>query len=210
VVNFMGDGAWGSDDCAPYFDTTSGGEWCNLRTAVDFCQDKVVGEHRCIITIPAGTVQLGLGDLVLDDNGRSLVIRGDTSASTWVENTSGGDSRFLYINFASDHSSTTEVVLEKVTVAYFSTTGGWGGAAYVKYLKRGSFSDVNFYDNRASYGAGMYTNSVDNITFTDCVFDFNTATNNGAGLYVLSEVAGLSATYINMLFDSNSADVEGG
>jgi predicted outer membrane repeat protein len=169
----------------------------------------VVGDHRCIIKIPAGTVELNASSIQLNDNGRSLVIRGDSSATSVVTNTAGGDLRFLYILFASDLSSTTEFVLEHLTITGFSATAGWGGAIYCKYLNKGAFNDLVLVNNNARYGGAMYTNRVDNIAFSSLTFSGNSATEKGGGMYVLSSVD-MSATYADMFFDGNSATDDGG
>jgi predicted outer membrane repeat protein len=210
MVNYLKEHTLTSTDyCGPNFDASTKGARCSLRTAVNFCQNNVVGDHRCIIKIPAGTVELNASSIQLNDNGRSLVIRGDSSATSVVTNTAGGDLRFLYILFASDLSSTTEFVLEHLTITGFSATAGWGGAIYCKYLNKGAFNDLVLVNNNARYGGAMYTNRVDNIAFSSLTFSGNSATEKGGGMYVLSSVD-MSATYADMFFDGNSATDDGG
>lgn len=220
TVNYM----WDDDDaalssyepCTPTFDVASGGAWCSLRAAVAFCQSHVVGrgEQRCIVQIPAdSTVELdaALGEIALDDNGRSLVIRGNSSSSSVVRNTpEGGDSRFLSLQFAANHSSSTEFVLEHVAVTGFNASWGAGGAVHCAYLKKGAFTDVYFHNNHAEKsGGGLYSLGVENVEYTDLVFEGNSAFEEGGGISVLSE-AGMSATYTNMRFTSNTAGTAGG
>ena len=189
-VNFLQDQLLNSSlSCAPHYaNATSGGASCSIRTAVRFCDEYVVGEQRgCIIELPAGTVEVNSSDIALADNNRSITIRGHQSAASTIMKYTGVvglPSRFLHISFAADHSSTTEVVLEHMTITNFAMAGDWGGAVYCKYLKSGSFTDLHFYNNSALYGGGMYVNGVDNLLFSDLVFEDNAATVEGGGMYM--------------------------
>ena len=213
IVNYLEEHNLPSNEyCAPNYDVGSGGTWCSLRTAVEFCQSNVVGDQRCIVQLPEGTVQLNLGQIELNDNGRSLVIRGNSSATSVVQNTGGGGdfSRFLYLDFNSNHTSVTEFILEHVTVTDFNTTGGGGGAVYCAYLKTGAFSHVIFLNNHSpKSGGGLYLEGVENVIFSDLTFDSNSCGGEGGGMCVASE-ANMSATFTNLLFTANSAGEAGG
>ncbi|MDY5048065.1 MAG: InlB B-repeat-containing protein [Treponema porcinum] len=147
-----------------------------------------------------------------------IVFDGTCTTETSNLITNGGTTTFEYCSFKNNSSSSSASVYlpdsnlgSKTTFkscTFTGNTGSNGGAVYAGTKDTVSFENCTFERNTASdCGGAVYIKAEATGTFSNCTFKSNTASHYGGAVYIESTGTG---SFSDCTFEGNSANTHGG
>jgi predicted outer membrane repeat protein len=123
----------------------------------------------------------------------SLIIRGEGSiVAPMVTGELGlgvSESRLLEVD--ATVGRTLSFHMSNITISSFGSDTIEGGAVRLVDLAAGSMSNVVFRNNSGSSGGAVFMDDSPGFRFVDCVFDSNSALNDGGGLLISTASSGV-------------------
>lgn len=181
----VNDGSTSLEQCT--FTNTGGVRYADFEDQLNF---HGTVEHCRFTEVAASALWIWGGHWEVTD---TVVESAETS--TW-------DTHAFYFHGYGDRASNpTEFILSDCTFHDLSSASD-GAALFVQFVDLLVVSSSNFTSNQARNGGAVYVDTARNVTFCDCSFSDNEASNEGGALYLLSYGA---AQVCNGLFSSNQA-----
>ena len=183
---------------------------CSLRSAMVLCEDHLVDAARtCTVLLPPGetlavntsqgqisfTSSEAAGTLVLDGAGSVISALDGERVNT--------NRRFLLVDITAGKSFSVQI--SNVIISNFGTEDTVGGAIWMQNLASGSMTDVSYKSNSGDSAGAVYLDQSPNFLFLRCMFESNTAVNDGGALLVDTYSSGL--TFQSCQFLANSVEL---
>jgi uncharacterized repeat protein (TIGR01451 family) len=204
VVTSSGDPATDPSHCNP--SNSPATNTCTLRDAMEASNASTGTDDT--ITFAAGISpaltagQIVVSDTVVIDGNNTTAIPGSAGSAQTTISASGGNSGGRAFYFTAGSDNST---LRDVAVKGFAQGLADGGALY-SLVPGLTFSDVLFDANSAAWG-GAVSNGGGSLTISDSTFNGNTATSGGGGIDIY---AATSVVVQRSTFSGNQAGGSGG
>jgi hypothetical protein len=179
--------------------TGGGSGQCSLRAALLVCVDHLVSSVRtCTVQLPTAMHVMfntteGQVSFNSFNTAGSLIIRGEGSiVAPMVTGELGlgvSESRLLEVD--ATVGRTLSFHMSNITISSFGSDTIEGGAVRLVDLAAGSMSNVVFRNNSGSSGGAVFMDDSPGFRFVDCVFDSNSALNDGGGLLISTASSGV-------------------
>ena len=206
--------------CAP-----SSSDLCTFRSALLYCSELLVpsaGVSSCVVNLPTGSNnviymnpllgEISLAkELTLDNmlEGTLTIVGNDCTIAPDVTGVNALEltSRLLHVALPSLDNDFT-LNMENFTIYNFGNNTLEGSGLYLVNLARSSLRHMTFNNNTGSNGGAVYIHSSTNVDFQSCIFNNNSASIYGGGVFVLED--SLKITFSNCSFFGNFAVEDGG
>ena len=172
---------------------------CSLRAALLVCVDHLVSSVRtCTVQLPTAMHVMfntteGQVSFNSFNTAGSLIIRGEGSIVAPMVTGELGmgvrESRLLEVD--ATVGRTLSFHMSNITISSFGSDTIEGGAVRLVDLAAGSMSNVVFRNNSGSSGGAVFMDDSPGFRFVDCVFDSNSALNDGGGLLISTASSGV-------------------